>query len=145
MNVSKEKVSSKWMRLDDYHGLAYDKDRSRITFRVKSEGRWTTIAHLYLVDPTLFQEFLVDDLPQSLANLFKNDPVEEAVEKLLAEWRPSQTISSRDLWERFKEQASPVVERLLEKGLVEPERSEFDSRGNFMVYYKRALEKNEGT
>ncbi len=141
----KGNVSSKWIRLDDYHGLAYDGDRNRITFRVKFESHWLNMAHLCLVDLTCFQQLLSDDLPQALANLFKKDPVEEEIENLLVEWQRSKTILGRDLWERFKEQASPVVKRLLEEGSVEPKRSKFDSRGNLMVYYKRALEKTEGT
>jgi len=126
-----------WSPVDDSHGLAYDQDRNRITFRIKIDGRWFNVAHLYVVDPTRFLEFLKDNLPQALVNLFKKDPVQDHVEKLLAEWQLDQTISSRDLWERFKELATPVMETLLEKDWVEIERSEFDPQGNLVVHYKR--------
>jgi len=128
---------SQWFPLDNEHGIGYDSDRNRITFRAKSEGRWFNVGHLYVVDPTRFQDFLKGSLPQALANLFKKDPVEEAVEKLLASWSSGQELSSRDLWQRLKDQASPVVEALLQRGLIQPTRSEFDAQGNLVAYYKR--------
>jgi len=143
--VQDQKVKrSLWSPVDNEHGIAYDSGRNRITFRIKTEGHWFNIAHLYLVDKARFLEFLKDNLPQALTDLFKKDPVEEAVEKLLAEWQPDQTLSSRDLWAKLRDLASPVMETLLEKGLIESQRSQFDVEGNLVVFYSRTS-KTKGT